>query len=152
MAKKNSNKDGPYDVGYKKPPRHSQFQPGKSGNPNGRPKKNESVADVLQKELNSRVPILKDGKRTKISMLRAIFKQQLNKAASGDARAAAIFISALKLYKPDSGDNLGTLLQDFPRFTSGGSNLSKQRGAERMRQRKYMSRSENQNCHLTMHR
>lgn len=113
MGNKHINKDERYQVGYKRPPRHSQFQPGKSGNPNGRPKKNESIADVLQKELNSRIPILKNGKRQRISMLRAVFKQLLNKAASGDARAAAIFISALKLYKPDSGDNLGVLLQEF---------------------------------------
>ena len=29
---------GPYEVGYGKPPKHSQFQKGKSGNPKGRPK------------------------------------------------------------------------------------------------------------------
>ena len=28
-----------YEVGYKKPPKSGQFQPGKSGNPKGRPKK-----------------------------------------------------------------------------------------------------------------
>ena len=28
-----------YDVGYRKPPRASQFAKGHSGNPNGRPKK-----------------------------------------------------------------------------------------------------------------
>ena len=27
-----------YEVGYGKPPRATRFQPGKSGNPNGRPK------------------------------------------------------------------------------------------------------------------
>jgi hypothetical protein len=27
-----------YDIGYGKPPKHSQFPKGKSGNPNGRPK------------------------------------------------------------------------------------------------------------------
>ena len=100
-------------VGYKKPPLHSQFQPGKSGNPKGRPKRSESVSDVLQKELNTLVPILKNGKKHKISMTRAIVKQLLNKAANGDWRAAAILFNALKLHKPDSGDNLGPLLQEF---------------------------------------
>jgi len=113
MASNGINKDKEYAVGYKRPPRHSQFQPGKSGNPNGRPKKSESIVDVLQKELNSLVPILKDGKRRRISMLRAIIKQHLNKAAAGDGRAAATVFSALKSYKPNSGDNLGTLLQEF---------------------------------------
>jgi hypothetical protein len=109
----NRNKDGQYEIGYKKPPRDSQFQPGKSGNPKGRPKRSETVADVLQKELNSRVPILKHGKRQKISMLRAIIKQHLNKAAAGDAKSAAIFFNALRLWKTDSGDKLGALVQEF---------------------------------------
>lgn len=30
--------DNQHDVGYKKPPKHSQFAKGKSGNPGGRPK------------------------------------------------------------------------------------------------------------------
>ena len=113
MAKKRINKDRNYEVGYKRPPRHSQFQPGSSGNPKGRPKKSESVADVLQKELNTLVPVLKDGKRRRISMLRAIIKQHLNKAAAGDGRAAATLFSALKSYKSNSGDNLGALLLEF---------------------------------------
>jgi len=37
------------DVGYKKPPRHSQFSKGKSGNPGGRPKKpiGISIKEIL---------------------------------------------------------------------------------------------------------
>src|SRR5580658_1440414 len=113
MVNNGTTEDKEYAVGYKRPPRHSQFQPGKSGNPNGRPRKSESIVDVLQKELNSLVPVLKDGKRRRISMLRAIIKQHLNKAAAGDGRAAATVFSALKSYKPNSGDNLGMLLQEF---------------------------------------
>jgi len=46
-------------------------------------------------------------------MLRAIVKQQLNKAASGDLRAMAVLFSVLKSYRPDSGDNLSELVQEF---------------------------------------
>ena len=48
--------------GYKKPPKDTQFKKGTSGNPKGRPKgkKNKTTADLLNKELNSKLK-LKDG-------------------------------------------------------------------------------------------
>ena len=30
--------EGDYEVGYGKPPKHSRFKPGQSGNPKGRPR------------------------------------------------------------------------------------------------------------------
>ncbi len=35
-----------YEVGYRKPPRHTQFQKGQSGNPGGRPRR--SLAGRLE--------------------------------------------------------------------------------------------------------
>jgi len=102
-----------YSIGYKRPPRHSRFKPGQSGNPHGRPRKTDSMEDVLRKELSTRIAIVKDGKRQRMSMLRAIIKQHLTKAANGDARAAAIIFKAIRAYKPETGDNLSELVQEF---------------------------------------
>src|ERR1700733_181092 len=100
-------------VGYKKPPRHAQFRPGQSGNPEGRPKKVASLPDIFSKELRARVPIVSNGKRTKVSMLVAIVKQHLNKAANGDSKAAAMVLNHLKEIKPGVGDSLSELVQEF---------------------------------------
>jgi hypothetical protein len=100
-------------VGYKKPPRHTQFKPGQSGNPKGRPKKAATLPDVFSKELRTQVPIINHGKRKKVSMLVAIVKQNLNKAANGDSKAAAIVFNHLKENKLDVGDNLSELVQEF---------------------------------------
>jgi len=100
-------------VGYKQPPRHSQFKPGQSGNPKGRPKKTSSLPDVFAKELRTQIPIIKNGKRKKVSMLEAIVKQHLNKAANGDAKAAALVLNHLKESKPDVGDKLSDLVKEF---------------------------------------
>lgn len=100
-------------VGYKQPPRHTQFKPGKSGNPKGRPKKAATLPDVLSKELRTRVPIVNNGKRKKVSLLVAIVKQHLNKAANGDAKAAALVLNHIKENRPDVGDNLSELVQEF---------------------------------------
>ena len=103
-----------YSVGYKKPPQNTQFRPGQSGNPKGRPKKVPTISEVFSKELRSRVLItMRDGKRIKTSLLRAIVKQFTNKAAKGDYKAAKLVLEQLATGKPESGDNLANLLQEF---------------------------------------
>lgn len=74
-------------VGYRKPPQRSRFQPGRSGNPKGRPKGSLNVATVLAKTLREKVMISENGRRRKITKLEAYLKQLVNKAASGDLRA-----------------------------------------------------------------
>ena len=41
-----------YEVGYGKPPRKSQFKPGQSGNPKGRPKGRKGFSTILVEELS----------------------------------------------------------------------------------------------------
>jgi Family of unknown function (DUF5681) len=36
-------------VGYRRPPKHSRFQPGQSGNPGGRPLGVKSLSDIVRK-------------------------------------------------------------------------------------------------------
>jgi len=72
-----------YAVGYGKPPAHSRFKPGASGNPNGRPKGSLNLITELQKTLRETVVINEGGKRK----LQAAIKQLTNKAATGNMPA-----------------------------------------------------------------
>jgi hypothetical protein len=106
------NDDSEYSVGYKKPPRHSQFKPGQSGNPNGRPKKVKGVLEVLTKEVLAVVTLVEQsGKRQRVSMLEAILKHCVRNAAKGNLKATAMVLNYLKPCQDDGGDNLGELLQ-----------------------------------------
>jgi hypothetical protein len=108
--------DGEYSVGFKKPPVHTQFKPGQSGNPKGRQKKTDTLADVLKKELNARITVVKDGKRHRIPMLRAIIKQNLNLAAKGDGKAFSNLLKALRVHQPEGRNDLGPLVEQFRAF------------------------------------
>jgi hypothetical protein len=102
-----------YTVGYRKPPRHAQFKPGQSGNAKGRPKKATAVDDVLYEEFNRFVTITEGRKRRRLSKLRLVVRQNINKAANGDLRAAAMLLKLLGSQKSDGGDNLGALAQEL---------------------------------------
>ena len=88
MAKdKKSPRSIAYDIGYGKPPRASQFKPGQSGNPAGRPKGSANLASVLAQMLREKVVINEGGVRKTITKREAAMKQLANQAAAGDLAA-----------------------------------------------------------------
>jgi hypothetical protein len=76
-----------YEVGHGKPPKNTQFQKGRSGNPKGRPRGTRNVATVLERTLRELVVINENGKRKTITKMQAAVKQLVNQAASGDLAA-----------------------------------------------------------------
>ena len=42
-----------YEVGYGKPPRHTRFPKGRSGNPKGRPPRSKNIGALLTRALRS---------------------------------------------------------------------------------------------------
>lgn len=72
-----------YEVGYSKPPKTTQFTKGKSGNPNGRPKKTRSPTSL--KELFTQpIKVTQNGRPAKIPVIEAIVTQLLRAAVKGD--------------------------------------------------------------------
>jgi hypothetical protein len=84
-AKASSTDD--YAVGYGKPPQHSRFQPGKSGNPKGRPKGSLNLANALNRALREKVTVVEHGRSRQITKLDAAVKGLVNRAVKGDAKA-----------------------------------------------------------------
>src|SRR5262249_6325242 len=78
--------DRDYEVGRGKPPRHTRFKKGQSGNPKGRPRGSENRNAILTKLLNERVVVTVNGRRKTITKKRAFLTQAVNRAMAGEFR------------------------------------------------------------------
>jgi len=80
--------DDNYEVGYGKPPKHTQFKKGQSGWTKGRRKKERKPPEIeagLIKALSETATVTKNGVRFQITKFEATCKQMADKAASGHA-------------------------------------------------------------------
>ena len=94
MSQDQDNRGG-YRVGYRKPPKNSQFKPGVSGNPEGRkPSFGNFEADLLE-ELGAEISIRENGAERTISKQRAIIKTLITAAIGGNMRASGALLSIL---------------------------------------------------------
>jgi hypothetical protein len=80
-------------VGYKRPPKHTQFQPGQSGHPSGRKKGVRNFKTDLIAELQERIPIRENGREMRITKQRAFIKALVAAAIKGDMRATNALVS-----------------------------------------------------------
>jgi hypothetical protein len=95
-----SDHDG---VGYCRPPKHSRFQPGQSGNPKGRPKGAKSLAAIIRAALNQRVYVVENGRRHAVTKLEAITTQLVNKATSADLSATKLLLAMFDVVEKEDG-------------------------------------------------
>jgi hypothetical protein len=87
-----------YEVGYKKPPKATQFKKGKSGNPKGRPKEARNLRTDFEAELAERIFVSEGGCRKAISKLRAMMKALVAKALQGDIRACGLVFKQVEKF------------------------------------------------------
>jgi len=90
-----------YDVGYGRPPKHGQFQKGRSGNPSGRRAEQERFASVLREELASEIVMKIGDQKIKASVMRGLTKMMINMALSGDKKAITELMRQINRYFPE---------------------------------------------------
>jgi Family of unknown function (DUF5681) len=84
--------EGDHEVGYGRPPRHSRFRKGRSGNPRGRPRGSKNLATLFAEALNETVVVKEDGRRRTITKREAIVKQLVNRSAGADLAAMRMLL------------------------------------------------------------
>jgi hypothetical protein len=85
MAKKKTPRE--YEIGRGKPPVHSRFKPGQSGNPGGRKKGGRNLKTVLQQLMETEVPLTDHNGRRLATMLEALILRQMQSGLQGSDRA-----------------------------------------------------------------
>ena len=90
-----------HDGGYGKPPRHSQFKKGQSGNPQGRPKGSRNFSTEVKAMLKKRIRITDQGESKTVSYLEAALLRLCDKALKGNARELLQFLDLARLFDDD---------------------------------------------------
>jgi hypothetical protein len=81
-----------YAVGFCRPPVHSRFKPGQSGNPSGRVKGSKNLKTLFHQILNEQIP-LRDGAQSKtVTKAEALMRRLIIGGLNGDSRSLTTLI------------------------------------------------------------
>ena len=86
-------------VGYKKPPTHSQFKPGQSGNSKGRPQGAFTAKGLFRKVMNEKLTVTDKGRSRKLSSAELTFIALRNKAMKGDQKAIQLMVDLIEKWE-----------------------------------------------------
>ena len=98
-------------VGYKNPPKNTQFQPGKSGNPAGRPKGAKNLRTDLAEEMAKQVTVVENGQQLRVTKQRAAILALIAKVIKGDTSAAkALFTLSMGCEQIESTERIAVVM------------------------------------------
>lgn len=86
-----------YKVGKGKPPLHSRFKPGQSGNPKGRPRGAKGLNNLVRETLTAKIRVRTPNGETRMSKMEAVLQKTVELAMKGNPRAIMMLVS---LYRP----------------------------------------------------
>ncbi len=93
MVDKQNNPDDA--AGYGKPPKASQYKPGQSGNPKGRPKGARNLLKLISKHAARKVTVIEGGVEKKMPRIDVVISALFNKASKGDVSAARLLTNLI---------------------------------------------------------
>ena len=93
MGKKKTGKaSSEYEVGRGKPPLHTRYPSGKSGNPGGRQKGSVNLKTLLERVLNSEIVLSENGKPRRVTVIEAVLLNSAKTALAGNQRSIEFLV------------------------------------------------------------
>ena len=113
MPERHPGSEASYEVGYGRPPKHTQFKPGKSGNPKGRSPQSHNLKTIVKQVLDEPMPIPGGWPGSAHAENRGPVRVTLARALKGDPKALASLIIMMKQsgYGTEAVENALELLQ-----------------------------------------
>jgi Family of unknown function (DUF5681) len=99
-----NTRSAPYEVGYCKPPRHTQFRKGRSGNPRGRPPRDPAkrLTALVLREVYRGTALQENGRTVRATAMQAILRSRIDLAANGDAQAQRDILKEIRKIEEDN--------------------------------------------------
>lgn len=91
------NDENGSEVGYGRPPKHTRFKKGESGNPSGKRKGTRSRVNELERFLNETITVNEAGRRRQMRPMEIVRKKLFQLAAQGDLQAIKVMLELEKL-------------------------------------------------------
>jgi Family of unknown function (DUF5681) len=118
MAKTERSPGDPYEVGFGKPPKRTQFRRGRSGNPYGRPRRQPDLHGELIQVLRENVTV--KGQQEKVTVQQALLLRLRDEALRGELWAQKLLQKILGAL-PERGteyDYIENQLEHFAAYAS----------------------------------
>jgi hypothetical protein len=111
-----SSEEWMYQVGYCRPPLHSRFKPGQSGNPKGRPKQSRNLRTIVRQVLSEDMQIREGGRSRRMSAMEALVRTIRARGFKGDPKAIASLIALARLSGLTESDETTAELLHGPEY------------------------------------
>lgn len=114
MPRRKTPRSSNHVVGYRKPPKSTQFKKGKSGNPTGRPRGSRGVGAVLRDVIRQKIPVTENGKTRRVPALEVMLRRLVNDAMRNDPRALKLILSLVDRHAeaPESESHIDEALAE----------------------------------------
>lgn len=98
MRKGKSSGSSKNGVGYRRPPKSTQFKKGRSGNPRGRPRGSRDIGNILLDVTKQKIAVTENGRTRRMPALEVMLRKLINEAVQNDQGALKLLFTLMDRY------------------------------------------------------